>query len=302
MLALLYRLPDEEWLDTGGLLSSLGSGAGQPDSSLLDVFVIASTARLLTILAGFGAADVDWGAAPWRADRTAVGMLFGASSAAPPDYRMRLTPLGRYGVRNIAVSRGHTARVAGELADADAAALLDALQDYDPAAFSAELTGWLAGRDEASAITQLLDAIAGNDPGLAGRRVTAISALIMARPGDAREALRDAAAAGPDGRRHVAAGALAALGEEPLSLRETDRQWLLIDRLTALNAGHPCETLPPDLREALAARADDLWRSGHPAAASTLEATAAALRDSDKVLAKRLRRSAHRARGRGQIA
>jgi hypothetical protein len=49
VLKLLYRLPDEEWLDTGGLLSSLGLG-GPPDTSLLDVFVIESTTRLLKIL------------------------------------------------------------------------------------------------------------------------------------------------------------------------------------------------------------------------------------------------------------
>ena len=42
--------------------------------------------------------------------------------------------------------------------------------------------------------------------------------------------------------------------------------------------------------EAIGAHADDLWRSGHPAAADTREATATALRDSDKSLAKRQRR------------
>lgn len=132
--------------------------------------------------------------------------MFGGGSAAPPGYRMRLTPLGRHGIRNMLVSEGHAARVCGELAAADAAALLDGLASYDdPAAFDAELTGWLAGRDEASAVNVL---------------------------------------------------------------------------------------------EAIRADADDLWRSGHPAAAGTMEATAAALRDSDKTLAKRLRRCAHKARNR----
>ena len=62
------------------------------------------------------------------------------------------------------------------------------------------------------------------------------------------------------------------------------------------------ETLTQDLLEAIGTHADDLWRSGHPAAADTMEATAAALRDSDKTLAKRLRRSAHKARARSRIA
>ena len=300
MVKLLYRLPDEDWLDTGGLLSSLGL-SGRPETSILDVFVIETTTQLLKILSDFGAADVDWGTTPWHVDQTAAILLFGGgNSAPPPDYRMRLTSLGRYGIRNVLVSRGHTARVAGELAAADAAALLDALADYDPAAFGTELAGWLAGRDEASAVTQLLDAIPGADPDLAGRRVAAISALTMARPDDAREILRDAAANGPDGRRHVAAGALANLGEEPPLNRETIQQWLLIDRLTAFTVGGQPESLPQDLLEAIGAAADDLWRSGHPAAADTIEATATALRDSDKTLAKRLRRCAHKARARSR--
>jgi Plasmid pRiA4b ORF-3-like protein len=300
VLKLLYRLADEEWLDTGGLLSSLGLG-GPADTSFLDVFVIESTARLLKILSDFGAADVDWGTTRWRADQAAA-MLFADSSAAQPCYRMRLTSLGRYGIRNVLASKGHTARIAGELAAADATALLDALSDYDPAAFSTELTGWLACRDESSAVTQLLDAIPGADPDLAGRRVAAIKALTIARPDDARKILRDAAATGPDGRRHVAAGVLANLGEEPALYQETIQQWLLIDLLTALSVSDLREIMTQEVLEAIMAHADDLWRSGHPAAADTIEATAAALRDNDKTLAKRLRRCAHKARARSRIA
>ena len=223
-------------------------------------------------------------------------MLFAESSGAQPDYRMRLTPLGRYGIRSVLVSKGNTARIAGELATADAASLLDALADYDPIAFSTELTGWLAGRDEASTVTQLLDAIPGADPDLAGRRVAAISALTIARPNDALGILRGAAASGPDGRRHVAAGVLANLGEEPPLYQETGQQWLLIDLLTASSVGNLREILTQDLLEVITAHADDLWRSGHPSAAETIEATATALRDCDKTLAKRLRRCAHKAR------
>jgi hypothetical protein len=173
---------------------------------------------------------------------------------------------------------------------------LDALAGYDPAAFSTELTGWLARRDEATAVTQLLDAIPSADPDLARRRVTAIRALTLAKPNDALEILRGTAANGSDGRRHVAAGVLANLGEEPPLFRETGQKWLLIDRLTALSVGDLRENLTPDLLADIAAQADDLWRSGHPAAADSIEATATALRDTDKTLAKRLRRCAHKAR------
>lgn len=297
VLKLLYRLPGEEWLDTGGLLSSLGAGAGGSGTPLLAVFVIESTARLLKILSGFGAADVDSGTTQWRSDDAAITLVTG-SAPEMPGYRMRLTPLGRYGIRNILASEGHTARAAGDLATADAATLLDALPDYDPAGFGTELGGWLGGRDEESAVTQLLAAVSGTDPDLAGRRVAAITVLTMAKPDSARAILRDTAANGPDGRRHVAAGVLANLGEEPPLYRETTQRWLLIDLLTALRAGDLRQNLTRDLMEAIKPHADDLWHSDHPAAAGTIEATAAAIRDTDKALAKQLRRCAYKARSR----
>lgn len=138
----------------------------------------------------------------------------------------------------------------------------------------------------------------GTDPGLAGRRVAAIAVLTKVKPDDAQAILRDTAANGPDGHRHVAAGVLANLGEEPPLYRETTQQWLLIDLLTALRAGNQRENLTQDLMEAIRSHADDLWRSDHPATAGAIEATAAAIRDTDKALAKQLRRSAHKARTR----
>jgi hypothetical protein len=252
----------------------------------------------MKILSDFGAADVDWGTTKWRSDHAAALTLFTGSSPAKPGYRMRLTPLGRYGIRNVLASEGHTARATGDLAAADAATLLDALPYYDPAGFGIELNGWLAGRDEASAVTQLLQAVPGTDPDLAGRRVSAIAVLTEIKPDDARTILRGTSANGPDGRRHVAAGVLANLGEEPPLYQNTTQQWLLIDLLTALRAGNLSENLTHDLMETIRSHADDLWRSDHPATDGTIEATAAALRDTDKALAKRLRRSTHKARTR----
>jgi Plasmid pRiA4b ORF-3-like protein len=295
-LKLLYRLADGEWLTAAALSSALGAKAD--GTALLEALIVESTTRLLTILADFGAADVDWGTTSQYADEAGLMMLFPGNPAAKPDYRMRLTPLGRHGVRNLLLSQGHRAHAGGELATADAAALLDALASYDaPAAFDAELTGWLTDQDEATAVTQLLDAVTGTEPDLARRRVTAIRALTVAKPDDAREVLRNAAANGPDGRRHVAAGVLANLGEEPPLYRQAGQQWLLVDLLTALRADDLRDNLPPGTLEDIRAHADDLWRGGHPSAVGTLEATADALRDSDKILAKRLRRCAHKARG-----
>jgi len=214
------------------------------------------------------------------------------------DAQRRLTPLGRYGIRNILASEGHTARATGDLAAADAATLLDALPDYGPGGFDTELNGWLAGRDEANAVAQLLEAVPGTDPDLAGRRVAAIAVLTNVKPDHARAILREVAANGPDGRSHVAAGVLANLGEELPLYRETTQQWLLIDLLTALRAGNLRQNLTQSTMEAIRSHADDLWRSDHPATAGTIEATAAAMRDTDKARAKQLRRSAHKARTR----
>ena len=299
VLKFLYLLPDGEWLHIDGVLSSFDIQRRGAGTSLLSIFVIESTARLLKILSDFGAGDADWGTGQWRGDEAAATAMFGNAPLTRPDYRMRLTPLGRYGLNSILVSDGHTAHVVGDLAAADAVTLLDALPSYDPAAFGTEVAGWLAGRDEASAVTELLAAASGTDPALAGRRVAAVGALTLAKPDGAREILRVVAADGPDGSRQVAAGALANLGEEPPGYRQAAQQWLLVDLLTALSAGDLRSSLTPDLLGTVTANADDLWRSRHPATIDAMEATAAALRDSDKTLAKRLRRSAHKARGRG---
>jgi hypothetical protein len=298
VLKLLYRLPDGQWLDTDALMSPRGTDAGESGPSIGDAFIIESAGRLMKILSDFGAADVDWETTQRRSDHAdAITALVG-SSPVNPGFRMRLTPLGQYGIRNILASEGHTARVVGDLAAADATTLLDALPLYDPAGFDTELSGWLASRDEASAVTQLLEAVAGTDPGLAGRRVAAIAVLTKVKPDDARAILREVAANGSDGRRHVAAGVLANLGDEPPLYRERSQQWLLIDLLTALRAGNLRENLNQPTLEAIRSHADDLWRSDHPATADTLEATATAIRDTDKALAKQLRRSVHKARTR----
>ena len=86
------------------------------------------------------------------------------------------------------------------------------------------------------------------------------------------------------------------LAKNPPLYRETTQQRLLIELLTALRAGNLRENLTQGLIEAICSQADDLWRGGHPAAADTIEATASAIRGTDKALAKQLRRSAHKAR------
>lgn len=294
ILMLLYRQPADEWLDVRSIASALGADKG----NLLTVFVVETAARLLRIFELCGAAEVDRSSAEWRADHAAVTVVFGDLETEVPGFRMRPTPLGWYGIGNLLAAEGHVVPVAGDLASADAVALLDGLPAYDPESLSAEVTGWLRGRDAESAVTQLLGAVPDADPGFAARRVMAITVLTFAKPsGPSLEILRETLATGSDGQRHVAAGVLASLGEEPASYRDNLQPWLLVDMFTAASAvGMPGDLLP-DLLDPVRAQADRLWRSGHPAAADSLEAMAAAVRNADKALAKELRRSAHKARG-----
>jgi hypothetical protein len=299
VLKLLYRLPGDDWLDTESLISSPGAGGDGLGTELLDAIVIESMTQLLEILSDFGAADVDWGTTRRHSDDAVSMMIFGDVSLTLPRYRARLTALGRYGIRAILAGEGHVARVAGDLAAEDAATLLDVLQYYEPDAFSAELSGWLAGRDEASVVSEVLEAASGTDPERAVQRVTAITILTLAKPDSALEILRDMASRGPDGSRHVAAGVLVNLGEVPPLYGESTEPWLLVDLLTALSVGNLEEHLSESILVAIQAHADNLWRCGHPATSDTLEAVAAAVRDSDKALAKRLRKTAYKARAKG---
>jgi hypothetical protein len=130
-LKLLYRLPGEEWLDTGALLSSPGASGDDSGTALLDAFVIESITQLLKVLSDFGAADVDWGTKRWHSDYAVAVTFFDDVSHILPRYRGRLTALGRYGIRAILAGEGHIARVAGDLAAEDAATLLDVLPYYE---------------------------------------------------------------------------------------------------------------------------------------------------------------------------
>lgn len=297
VLQALYRHPDGEWLDTEGLLAALDVGGKAPGGPLLVSFIVETASRLLKLLSDFGAADVNWGTVPWHGEYAAIGLAIGGFPLELPDFRMRLTQLGRHGVRNLLVRDGHTARLAGELAAVDAATLLDELDSFDPA-LDGEVSGWVAARGEEAAVAQLLEAVEGTAPEFAPRRVAAIGLLTRLKPEGARHVLRAAAGSGLDGRCQVAAGVLANLGEAPPRFRETTGQWLLVDLLAAFVSAQDQGEVPAEVLELIRPQADDLWRGGHPAAVALLEAAAEAVRDTDKHLAKQLRRCAHKARGR----
>jgi hypothetical protein len=90
-------------------------------------------------------------------------------------------------------------------------------------------------------------------------------------------------------------------GERPDDLPPELGRWQTVDLCLVASADDAAETLlDPDgpLLQVLSAQADDLWRSEHSATADALEAVASLIRDGDKALAKRLRRSATKARSR----
>jgi hypothetical protein len=292
----LYRIPDGDWLDVAGLLSAFDLDDNAQGGVLLACFIIETTTHLLRIASDFGASDVDWGTVPWRGEYAAFGLITGTIPEFP-SFRARLTPLGRHGIRNLLVREGHTARLAGELATVDALTMLGELDVSDPA-HDSELSGWAVRRGEAAAVTEILEAAAGTAVDLAPLRVAAIGALTFLKPDGARDVLRTAAESGPDGSRQVAAGVLANLGEEVPGFPDTAAPWLLIDLLAAFidAADADGDGLPADVLELIRLQADNLWRGRHPAAVDVLEAVAEAIRDSDKLLSKQLRRSAHKAR------
>jgi hypothetical protein len=296
VLQFFYRQQNGGWLDVSGLLEAFELTGSEPGSPLLVGFIVETASRLLKILADFGAADVDWGTVPWQGEYAAVSLVVSDFSVELPDFRLRLTPLGTYGIRNLLLRDGHTARLAGELAAVDAATMLDEL-DASALALDGEVAGWVAARGEQAAVAQLLEAAAGTAVDLARRRVAVITILTMFKPDGGRDVLRAVAENGPDGSRQVAAGVLVNLGEEPPHGGQTARQWLVVDLIAAFSAESHGD-VPAELLEIIRPQADELWRGDHPAAADVLEAAAEAIRDTDKALAKQLRRSAHKARAR----
>jgi Plasmid pRiA4b ORF-3-like protein len=285
----LYRLPDEEW----------GRAEDLPYSkppTILDVFTFESAARLYRLLGDLGGAEVSWGRVSWRADTAAISPLFGVGAITVPDFRARLTPLGRHALRAFLTSEGHIARTTADLPGMDAAEFLDVLTYCPPESLQDHVTAWLAGRNEAKAITEILDAAAGDAPDRALLRGNAIVSLTLIAPTAHRDLLRAAAADGTDGSRQVAAAALVNLGEQPPGLAGVMQHWVTIDTLAGMRSVDALADLAPPLLDAMRSAVDDMWRCGHPAAADTLEALADVVRDSDKNLAKRLRKSAHKAR------
>ncbi|WP_127354073.1 plasmid pRiA4b ORF-3 family protein [Actinacidiphila soli] len=236
VLRALYEVPDDEWLDTALLVGALRKGLPTREARLIELLLLQILDQAAIVLAEYQAADVETGPETRRPrDHILLdiprikGAADGGDDTPLPGNRLRLTPLGRHGLREYLLAEGIPAPLIGELADADAPTLLDALLDYDQESAQAEITGWISHRGQGPAAVQLIDVHLWGPPGVADEALAAF----LDQQGD---------------------------------------------------------SVLPLLEQA----ADDLWRCDHPATRAVLEAAGRHLKAPDKVLAKRLRKSATR--------
>ncbi|MFJ9943976.1 hypothetical protein [Streptomyces erythrochromogenes] len=211
---------------------------------------------------------------------------------------VRLTPLGLYGIRARMLEAGVDAPAVGELAGKGADALLDAVSSYPERAAQAEIEQWMAGREPADAVAELLAAARGDDEGGPLRRLRCQQALALAGP-EAEPAVRsvlDEAELGGLARvwlaEHGAADVPAPAPEMVF--------WLTVDTIAAqLAADGETEELPL-LMETLTAHHtgffDQVWRVEHPSTVRVLEAMGRL--HPDRKTAKEARKAAFKARSR----
>lgn len=239
------------------------------------------------------------------AEDAAGGDLPGAEPGLPVDaddvsrYGMvTLTPLGVYGIRSRMLEAGVAAPAVGDLAGADARALLDGIAHFPEASARAEAEQWLAGHAPADAAAELLAAARGTDPGAPLRRLNCQQALTLVGA-EAEPAVRAVLDDGELGG--LARVWLAELGSGDVPMpSETMIFWLAIDTIAAqLDA----EGEPDELRELVEGLVgqnknffEEAWRVDHPATPEVLEAMGRLHRD--RTVAKEARKAAFKARSR----
>ncbi|MFE4800831.1 hypothetical protein ACFRFL_39020 [Streptomyces sp. NPDC056708] len=328
LVGLLYDAPDDAWVDVDDLRAKAREvGENGPEFDLFQALFAASFHELGEGLALLGAVEYEPGDGGDSAEETLrtllnsmVGQELGGgsgTSTAASDrswddkrgHRMRLTPLGRYGLRAYLMECGVPAPLLGEYAEADAGALLQGLLGYSPEEMRREVEGWLAHRTAADAAVGLLDACAGDGSEAAAKR--AVAQLVLADLDDprARRVLRKAADSDVEGCRQVATATLGArpgadAHMDPARAEEAGL-WLLIDGLSILAGAQENEELTQGFLgnwntapEALEQRVDELWRVEHPATPLVLAELGEGLRGVDKRLAKRMRTAAIKAHSR----
>ncbi|MFJ6743487.1 hypothetical protein ACIQOU_32030 [Streptomyces sp. NPDC091279] len=209
---------------------------------------------------------------------------------------VRLTPLGRYGIRARLLDAGLAAPAVGDLADKGADVLLDGTAAYPQSAARAETEQWLAGREPLDGARELLAAARGDDLGAPLRRLHCQQALSLVGAG-AEPALRevlDDPELGGLARVWLAEGGY---GDVPAPSEDLIF-WLTIDTIAAQLAAEGNSEELRALVQGLAAQHagffDAAWRVEHPATADVLEAMGRL--HPDKRIAKEARKAAFKAR------
>ncbi|MFM9611273.1 hypothetical protein [Streptomyces niveiscabiei] len=209
---------------------------------------------------------------------------------------VRLTALGRYGLRARLLDAGFVVPAVGELADKGADALLDGTASYGSRAAQAETEQWLGRRQPLDAARELLAAARGADEGAPLRRLRCQQALSLvgaeAEPA-VREVLDDPELGG------LARVWLSELGVVDVPAPSEEMVfWLTIDTVAAQLAAEGNSEELQALVEGLAAQHEGffaaVWRVGHPATADVLEAMGRL--HPDKRVAKEARKAAFKAR------
>ncbi|HEY8984031.1 MAG TPA: hypothetical protein VIU15_31175 [Streptomyces sp.] len=209
---------------------------------------------------------------------------------------VRLTALGRYGLRARLLEAGFSVPAVGELADKGADVLLDGTAGYGSLAAQAETELWLGQRQPLDAARELLSAARGADDGAPLRRLRCQQALSLvgaeAEPA-VREVLDDPELGG------LARVWLSELGFADVPAPSEEMVfWLTIDTVAAQLAAEGNSEELQALVEGLAAQHEGffaaVWRVGHPATADVLEAMGRL--HPDKRVAKEARKAAFKAR------
>ncbi|MFB6620190.1 hypothetical protein ACFCV9_39240 [Streptomyces sp. NPDC056367] len=211
---------------------------------------------------------------------------------------VRLTPLGRYGIRARMMEAGVEAPAVGDLADKGADALLDGVARYPESAAQAEIEQWLAGRELPAAVAELLAAARGDDEDAPLRRLRCQQALAPAGP-EAEPVVR--AVLGDPELGGLARVWLAEHGVADVPAPDGAMVfWLTVDTIAAqLAADGETEELPLLMETLTAHHAgffDQVWRVDHPATAYVLEAMGRL--HPDRKAAKEARKAAFKARSR----
>ncbi|QNP73406.1 hypothetical protein IAG44_30800 [Streptomyces roseirectus] len=209
---------------------------------------------------------------------------------------VRLTALGRYGLRARLLDAGFAAPAVGELADKGADALLDGTAGYGSLAARAETEQWLGRRQPLDAARELLSAARGADDGAPLRRLRCQQALSLVG-GEAETAVREVL-------DDPELGGLARVWLSELGFADVPAPseemvfWLTIDTVAAQLAAEGNSEELQALVEGLAAQHEGffsaVWRVGHPATADVLEAMGRL--HPDKRVAKEARKAAFKAR------